>query len=140
MSPFLAQIPNAPATTFKDVLDVLGWLVVIAGVIIASAWYLKNMQRPDGSITPQPLVVKHAEDLAHKEELIELKKSTEDKLDSMRDESKLDRSKLYEKVDEVRKELTNMHEDTRDEMNRGFKDLERAIGRLEGKISNGHNK
>lgn len=41
---------------------------------------------------------------------------------------------IYQKIDEVRKELTEANEETRKQMVRGFQDLERAIGRLEGKL------
>lgn len=43
-------------------------------------------------------------------------------------------AKLYEKIDETRKEMTTAQDEVRSEMQQGFKDMERALGRLEGKI------
>jgi hypothetical protein len=42
---------------------------------------------------------------------------------------------LYQRIDEVRRELSTEQQAMRAEMQQGFKDIERAIGQLEGKIS-----
>jgi hypothetical protein len=45
------------------------------------------------------------------------------------------REKLYAAIKDVRLEVTSMHEASRREMSVGFQDIERALGRLEGKIN-----
>jgi hypothetical protein len=41
---------------------------------------------------------------------------------------------IYNKIDEIRKELADANTTTREEMSKGFRDVERALGRLEGEI------
>jgi hypothetical protein len=44
---------------------------------------------------------------------------------------------VYNKVEEVRKELSCKVDELRDEVGQQFKDTERALGRIEGKLSKG---
>ena len=156
MVPLMGQIQNVQPTSLHEFILIVAGLVGI-GAGVAVIYRTVRKQR----IEPQPLDVGIAGPVTVKNDAGFVSQSlcqslhsetdrritrVEEDLLALHRELKTDRETsdvsarqrsagIYSKIDEVRKELAAANEGTRGELARGFKDVERAIGRLEGKIN-----
>lgn len=145
MTPFTPILADISAT--EIILVACG--IISAGAAVAGGVYGMTRKSQERIVTISPDGATKGELEAHKLECKTDRASLWRKIDADRDSqirSASDRSAgIYNKIDEVRKELTVMHEqarkdltdmhaETRKEMGQGFSDLERAIGKLEGKL------
>lgn len=131
-----SQLPPPSAYTS------IGWFVVVMASLCMGAYYvLLLVDRIKGQPQRPPakelqLAMRNVEARVNAAEG-DIRRIKEDmKLESLRlDAAASKRSAdLYAKIDAIRIEMNGNLEQTRTEMSRGFQDMERAIGRLEGKI------
>jgi t-SNARE complex subunit (syntaxin) len=138
-------LDNVPATTLKDVIIIimgLGGFVMVA---------IQFFRKPAN--VPQPLQIEKLDKFATRDfcEMKHLEISR--RLDghdadvrALYDEIKRDRqanqvhasersANIHAKIDAVREELTDKIDTLRGDVTSGFQDVERAIGRIEGKIA-----
>lgn len=131
------------------------WEVVIAAGVLASIvgniaqWNMSRRKRENVLIKPQPFIVQASDDPVSKSECLGRHQQSSDQISGLSDQvrelrllrvqdakdSGASREKMYIAIKDVRVEVMNIHEETRKEMTRGFADIERALGRLEGKIN-----
>jgi hypothetical protein len=143
----LAQFTNANPQFLKDFIIVV---VGILGLCAAGASIYGVLKKR--RIEPQPLEVRAAQDFVTREFCGQMHAETVRRVDDHTHQIeriwntiKADKdafevsararsAKIYEKIDEIRQELSEANVATRDCIGKGFQDVERAIGWLEGKI------
>jgi len=126
----LAQITPAQWSGFTVVLTAL--IAVAANIAIVWGLFKRSDRRRE--IHPQPLEIKEATQFASKKDLDQLAAARQADMKELEISARARSSATYDKIDEIRIELTQANDATRAEMQKGFKDMERALGRLEGKI------
>lgn len=142
----LAQLDKVDPGFLKQfMLLVIGALGAAGTVIAIQAARNKKRDVSLDPPLPNPLLVSKATEWAtealcaarhaeSREAIAEVRKAQE--ADRLREEQ-VQRSRsagIYSKLEEFRKELSQQNAETRKEMQRGFQDIERSIGRLEGKV------
>jgi len=136
-----AQV-NLPAPTGSDLMVWLGCAAFVL-MLINQGLKVKNSifpSRSEHEVYPQPLSVKESHALVTEKQCHDRHITIEDQIRDLRslrmDDVKTagaSREKMYQAMKEVRSELSEAHDRLRNTMAKGFADIERSIGRLEGK-------
>lgn len=128
------------AGTFRDVMLMLFGLVGVATGLVIIWTRLRPTQ-----VSPQPLVVKNADQFVSKEFCAGARNETDKRLTQverdvrdMREHQSKQIKEAYDKMEQFREEVVEQIREEGDKSERSFKDMERAIGRIEGAIKNGH--
>jgi len=143
----IANLDSVNAATLKDFVIIL---LALGGFAMA-AWTTFRPSKPT-VITPDPLRVEKLDKFATRDfcemkhlEVTRRLDGHDAELAQFRTEAKADREQnqvhasqrsaaIYHKIDEVRDELTTKMDGINEQMSKGFKDVERAVGRIEGQI------
>lgn len=133
---FAESLP--PPTSYQAI----GWIAVSAWAIAGGVnQILKLVDRVKGKSPSPPneqLEVGRRElerrISAVEKEQAESRKESQHEKEQGESTARASRAALYKKVDDVRAELVTKVDDLRDEMTSQFKDTERALGRIEGKL------
>ena len=145
----LAQaVPSPTASEFMTFLACVALIAFLANLILSikSKW---GGARSQTNITNEPLMVQESvrpvnerDCLSRHDQSTHQIKTLSAHLEELRrlriadaKDASLSREKLYAAIKDVRLEVTTIHESSRKEMTKGFQDIERALGRLEGKIN-----
>ena len=144
----LAQIAAPSGSDFMTFLACVALIAFLANLGLSIAAKVRGT-RSQTNITNEPLMVqesvrpvnerdclsRHDQSThqikllsSHIEDLRRLR--TQDAKDSL-----LFRETIFGAIEDVRREGTSNHQRTQESMSKGFQDLERAIGRVEGKIN-----
>lgn len=142
-----AQINDVP----PDFLKYLALAVVaVIGAAAGIASIYNSIRR--NRIEPQPLMIKGADEYVNRDTCSHLHAETIRRIEEHSRQIELiwehiikqkeeteaaaraRSAKIYEKIEEVRTELSRDSKRTLEIVSKGFQDLERAIGHLEGKI------
>lgn len=140
-------LDNVNAATLKDFVIII---LAIGGFAMA-AFTTFRPQKPT-VITPDPLRIEKLDKFAtrdfcemkhlevnrrldtHDEQLAQLRIEAKAELQQNQEHASARSAAIYRKVDEVREELTAKMDGLNEQMTTGFKDVERAVGRIEGQI------
>ena len=115
----LADISTVEPTHVKDVVIILLSLLTGAGVIVMI------VRKPRVSVDPQPLDVRSVDKFA-----------TRDFCTMKHAEIKAALDRHENELDALWNTVRAENESIRHELRKGFQDMERSLGRIEGKLSN----
>lgn len=140
---FSAQaVPSATSLGF--------WISLFANLaLIVSVIVMITRKKETRTIKPQPLMIQHADQpvsesdcIARHSESTRQISHMENQLTELRTlrvqdtrDSSESRTKMYNALRDLRLELTDKQDKIRDQMAKGLQDIERTLGRLEGKIN-----
>jgi hypothetical protein len=132
----MPQLP--PPESYQSI----GWIVAVFLGLCVGIYYLLEIIAKLRGKSPQPpnkQLDSAQKDLERRVNMVEgaiigVRKEMADSQEKIEVSARSRSNGIYAKIEDVRHELSAAQESTRSEMHRGFQDIERTLGRLEGKL------